>query len=217
MENIFRKENIKIIKAIGKGKSGISYLCEVDSRDVILKQMHNEMIDYYHFQKSKIQLEIEAYQVLEKLPIKIPKLLYYNIENEYLIKEYIKGETIAECIAKGELSFNIFEKIYSWATELEKQNVNIDYFPNNFVFSEDELYYIDYEINEYTAEWNFLNWGIYYWLNYEGFSKFMQTNDAQHINIFNTGKPIKTDQLEERKHVLLKKLENLLPTLLKTS
>jgi hypothetical protein len=41
--------------------------------------------------------------------------------------------------------------------------INIDYFPTNFIVQNDELYYIDYECNEYSGEWNFENWGIKYW------------------------------------------------------
>lgn len=46
----------------------------------------------------------------------------------------------------------------AFATEL-----NIDYFPTNFVVREGLLYYIDYECNCYTEEWSFENWGIHYW------------------------------------------------------
>ena len=47
-------------------------------------------------------------------------------------------------------------KVYSF-------NLNIDYYPTNFVVSNDNIYYIDYECNDYMEEWNFENWGIKYW------------------------------------------------------
>ena len=43
--------------------------------------------------------------------------------------------------------------------KLYPANTNIDYFPTNFVWQEDRLYYIDYECNDYMEE----NWGIKYW------------------------------------------------------
>ena len=33
----------------------------------------------------------------------------------------------------------------------------------NFVVHDGELYYIDYECNDYMEEWDFENWGIKYW------------------------------------------------------
>ena len=42
-------------------------------------------------------------------------------------------------------------------------HLNIDYYPTNFVVNCGKLYYIDYECNAYSDEWNFENWGIKYW------------------------------------------------------
>ena len=45
----------------------------------------------------------------------------------------------------------------------KKANLNIDYYPTNFVVRDGLLYYIDYECNQYMSEWNFENWGMKYW------------------------------------------------------
>jgi len=50
------------------------------------------------------------------------------------------------------------------------------------VVRKNKLIYIDYEINKYTKEWNLENWGLYYWLNSEGFAEFLQTDNANFIN-----------------------------------
>ena len=47
--------------------------------------------------------------------------------------------------------------------KLYPMGINIDYFPTNFVVQGDEIYYIDFECNNYMEEWNFENWGIKYW------------------------------------------------------
>lgn len=39
-------------------------------------------------------------------------------------------------------------------------HTNIDYFPTNFVLQNGEIYYIDFEGNDYMDEWNFENWGV---------------------------------------------------------
>ena len=53
-------------------------------------------------------------------------------------------------------------------------NINIDYFPANFVVYDDEIFYIDYECNDYMEEWNFENWGIKYWSKTPEFLRYAE-------------------------------------------
>ncbi|WP_443666576.1 hypothetical protein [Eshraghiella crossota] len=53
-------------------------------------------------------------------------------------------------------------------------NLNIDYFPTNFVVQNGKIYYIDYECNNHMEEWNFENWGIKYWSKTPEFLKYIE-------------------------------------------
>ncbi len=53
-------------------------------------------------------------------------------------------------------------------------HMNIDYFLTNFVVQNGEIYYIDFEYNEYKKEWNFENWGIKYWLKTSEFLQYVK-------------------------------------------
>ena len=55
------------------------------------------------------------------------------------------------------------EQLKEMASLAFSNNLNIDYYPSNFVINGDLLYYIDYECNEYMDEWSFSNCGIKYW------------------------------------------------------
>ena len=46
-----------IVKLLGKGKGGYSYLAEKDGIQYVLKQIHHEPCEYYQF-GDKIQAEI---------------------------------------------------------------------------------------------------------------------------------------------------------------
>ncbi|NPV38578.1 MAG: hypothetical protein HPY78_04835 [Brevinematales bacterium] len=50
---------------------------------------------------------------------------------------------------------------------------------------------------------NFTNWGIYYWLNHEGFREFAQTQNPDFINVPHTGIPIKTEAIIQQRERLL--------------
>ena len=152
----------EIIKLLGKGKGGYSYLAKRDDKEYVLKQIHHEPCDYYQF-GNKIQSEINDYKRLSDIGIKMPLMIDVDIEKERIVKEYIDGETIYELVVKDEMNPDYIRQVKTMCELLYPAGTNIDYFPTNFVVHDGELFYIDYECNDYMEEWNFENWGIKYW------------------------------------------------------
>ncbi|HIR28701.1 MAG TPA: hypothetical protein IAB84_12100 [Candidatus Choladousia intestinigallinarum] len=163
----------KIIKLMGKGKGGYSYLASDGQREYILKQIHHEPCSYYQF-GDKVQSEINDYHRLKKIGIRIPELIDVDIPNERILKEYIKGNTIYDLIRDDCMKNEYIEQLKSMCSLLYPANTNIDYFPTNFVVQNDEIYYIDFECNDYMEEWNFENWGIKYWSKTPEFLQYME-------------------------------------------
>ncbi len=184
-------KKIEIIKHIGKGKGGNSYLAKMDDQFVVFKEMHYEKCESYTFQANKLQSELCDYQRLKEIGIRMPKLLGYNDERQFLIKEYIDGNTIAEIVGEDELKDDYVNQMFEICNRLYKNDLNIDYFPTNFVVQNDLLYYIDYECNQYMEEWDFENWGIYFWANTKGMTKFIETGN--HDFLSKNAKPHKED------------------------
>lgn len=89
----------KIVKLLGKGKGGYSYLAERDGALYVVKQIHHEPCDYYTF-GNKIEAEQNDYERLQNAGIRIPKMLDVDILHERIVKEYIDGDTIFEMIKK---------------------------------------------------------------------------------------------------------------------
>ena len=152
----------KIIKLLGHGKGGYSYLVTDGNNEYVLKQIHHEPCDYYNF-GNKIESEINDYKRLKKIGISMPEMIDVDLKNERILKKYIKGDTIFEYVARNEVKEDYINQIKNMCRILYAANTNIDYFPTNFVVQDDKLYYIDYECNDYMEEWNFENWGIKYW------------------------------------------------------
>ena len=153
----------EIIKLLGKGKGGYSYLAKRGGELFVLKQIHHEPCDYYTF-GNKIESEIRDYNRLCEVGIKMPKMIDVDVENERILKEYIDGDTIFDLVARGEMKQTYIDQVKEMCALLYPQNLNIDYYPTNFIPQNDVLYYIDYECNGYMDEWNFENWGIKYWV-----------------------------------------------------
>ena len=152
----------RIRKLLGKGKGGYSYLAEDERGVYVLKQIHHEPCDYYQF-GNKIEAEQRDYERLRKIGIKMPKMLDVDVEKERILKEYIEGDTIYDLVLQDKVKAIYLEQMKEMCNLLYPANTNIDYFPTNFVVNNDEIYYIDFECNDYMEEWNFENWGIKYW------------------------------------------------------
>ena len=163
-----------IIKLLGKGKGGYSYLASDGQRQYVLKQIHHEPCDYYRF-GDKIASEVNDYERLKSIGIRMPEMIEVDVRQERILKEYIEGETIFDLVLSDKMKPDYFEQVRRMCRLLYAANTNIDYFPTNFVVQNEELYYIDFECNNYTAEWNFENWGIKYWSKTDEFIQYVDT------------------------------------------
>ena len=165
----------EIIKLLGHGKGGYSYLAEKKGKQYVLKQIHHEPCDYYTF-GNKIEAEQNDYQRLEKTGIRIPKMLDIDIENERILKEYVDGPTIYDLVKEDAMKDQYLQQVREMAQQAYDAGLNIDYFPTNFVVQEEVIYYIDYECNQYMDEWNFDNWGIKYWSKTDEFLEYVRNH-----------------------------------------
>ena len=166
-------KEFEIVKLLGKGKSGYSYLAERDGKEYVLKQIHHEPCPYYRF-GNKIQSEIKDYDRLRKIGIRMPVMLDADTDNERILKEYIEGDTVFELIREDRMKPAYVEQIKEMCRLLYPANTNIDYFPTNFVVHGDKIFYIDYECNDYMEEWNFENWGVRYWSKTPEFMQYVK-------------------------------------------
>lgn len=156
------EKEYRVIRLLGKGKGGYSYLTEDESGSYVLKQIHHEPCSYYQF-GNKMEAELGDYDRLLGIGITIPKLLDVDVKQERILKEYIEGDTIFDLIKEDRMREEYISQVKEMCSLLYAAHTNIDYFPTNFIPANGKLYYIDYECNDYMEEWNFENWGIRYW------------------------------------------------------
>lgn len=168
------QKEYRVIRLLGKGKGGYSYLVTDGARSFVLKQIHHEPCDYYQF-GDKLESELRDYKRLLDIGIPIPELYDVDRENERILKEYIEGNTIYDLVLCDQVKPSYFRQIKDMCGRLYPANTNIDYFPTNFVVQNDTLYYIDYECNDYMEEWNFENWGNRYWSRTKEFLEYEQS------------------------------------------
>ena len=151
-----------VLRLLGKGKGGYSYLVTDGMEQYVLKQIHHEPCEYYTF-GDKLQSELRDYETLRKLGIPMPQLLAVDHPQERILKEYIAGSTVSELLEEGRMDSTWLEQVRAMCRRLYPARLNIDFYPTNFVPCNGELYYIDYECNSYMEKWDFEHWGIQYW------------------------------------------------------
>ena len=128
----------EVIKLLGKGKGGYSYLAGDGNRKYVLKQIHHEPCNYYQF-GNKIEAEVRDYERLKKIGIKMPALIDVDTKEERILKEFIAGDTIYELVLQDRMKQTFVDQVRSMCALLYAAHTNIDYFPTNFVVQEEEI------------------------------------------------------------------------------
>ena len=152
----------EVIRLLGKGKGGYSYLVTDGQQEYVLKQIHHEPCAYYQF-GDKLASEINDYERLRQVGISLPQLLDVDTAQERILKTYIDGPTVYDLVLGESVTQDHIIQIHNMCDLLYPAGLNIDYFPTNFVEQNGKLYYIDYECNGYMEQWDFEHWGIQYW------------------------------------------------------
>lgn len=160
-----------VIRLLGKGKGGYSYLVTDGIREYVLKQIHHEPCDYYQF-GDKLASELRDYERLHAIGIPMPELFEVDEKQERILKAYIDGPTVFELVRDDRLEACFVQQMHQLCEVLYANGLNIDYFPTNFVVRNGTLYYVDYECNCYMRQWDFDNWGIQYWSKTEAFLEY---------------------------------------------
>ena len=98
----------RIVKLLGHGKGGYSYLVQRDGREFVVKQIHHEPCDYYTF-GDKLASELRDYEKLRSLGIPMPVLLDVDLERERILKTYVPGQTIYQLVKQDAMQRTYFD------------------------------------------------------------------------------------------------------------
>ena len=93
-------KSYRILRLLGHGKGGYSYLAESEGQPAVIKQIHHEPCDYYAF-GNKIEAEQRDYERLRAAGIRIPRMLAIDMDAERIVKEYIEGPTVFDLVRDG--------------------------------------------------------------------------------------------------------------------
>lgn len=190
----------RLKRLVGQGKSALCWLGETlpESGDgpqqkpdsLVIKEFRYHRDNYIPLEEN-LHREEEAYRSLLHQGIPLARLYGRDPDRNLLFKEFCFGFSAAQLIGRGELSQEKLKAMTLLALRCEAAGFTIDYFPPNYFFRENQPVLVDYEMNPYSDEWNFRNWGIYYWFNRRGMKEYCETGKADLLNLPGQPKPIK--------------------------
>lgn len=194
-----KSEVFKLVKELNQVSNGKFFLYERENELVVIKELGQKVDNEGEYEIDK---ELFSYERLKALEINTPKLLGYNRENNIVIKEYLEGKDLLGIIRDKSLTKENIIELLRYSELLNSDNLNIDYFPANFILKEDKLYYVNYKVFPYSEDLNLRNWGIYYWINNEGIRRYMESGDEYFINVDNEKRPVITEELNKKRDEL---------------
>lgn len=187
-----KEESYTLIRKLNKVNNGQFYLYSFEGKKVVIKELVSKVDEDGQIEINK---ELYSYERLELLGIRIPKLLGYNYQENIMIKEYLEGKDLLGMIRDKKLTKENYIELLKYGERVNSDNLNIDYFPNNFILKEEKLYYVNYKVFPYTENLNLRNWGIYYWINSEGIREYMTNGSDKAINLEGEKNPIITEEM----------------------
>ncbi len=170
-------QDYTVLRLLGRGKGGYSYLVQGPAGPAVVKQIHHEPCSYYTF-GDKLGAELFDYERLKAAGIPVPELLAVDRAAERLVKEYIEGPTIFELVLNGKDATPYLDQVREMAAQAKAAGLNIDYFPTNFVVRDGRLWYVDYECNGYMDQWSFETWGVRYWSRTPEFETYVSQQEG---------------------------------------
>ena len=170
-------QDYTVLRLLGRGKGGYSYLVQGPAGPAVVKQIHHEPCSYYTF-GDKLGAELFDYERLKAAGIPVPELLAVDRAAERLVKEYIEGPTIFELVLDRKDATPYLDQVREMAAQAKAAGLNIDYFPTNFVVRDGRLWYVDYECNGYMDQWSFETWGVRYWSRTPEFETYVSQQEG---------------------------------------
>ena len=170
-------QDYTVLRLLGRGKGGYSYLVQGPAGPAVVKLIHHEPCSYYTF-GDKLGAELFDYERLKAAGIPVPELLAVDRAAERLVKEYIEGPTIFELVLDRKDATPYLDQVREMAAQAKAAGLNIDYFPTNFVVRDGRLWYVDYECNGYMDQWSFETWGVRYWSRTPEFETYVSQQEG---------------------------------------
>lgn len=101
-----------------------------------------------------------------------PKCYLYDKKTRIVVLEYIEGDTCLEALLGGEIPESAIEKLFLTFWYARNDRMELNYQPDNFIFTNGKLYYLPFAYKKYTNNEQFIQKDIRLWFFTKDFIKY---------------------------------------------
>ena len=101
-----------------------------------------------------------------------PKCYLYDKKARIAVLEYVEGESCFKTLQNGELSEQVIEALFKTFWYAKNDRLGLDYKPDNFVFSNNKLYYMPFKVGKFDNKDTFVQEDTRLWFFTKEFVKY---------------------------------------------
>ena len=101
-----------------------------------------------------------------------PKCYLYDKKARIAVLEYVEGESCFKTLQNGELSEQVIEALFKTFWYAKNDRLGLDYRPDNFVFSNNKLYYMPFKVGKFDNKDTFVQEDTRLWFFTKEFVKY---------------------------------------------
>ena len=101
-----------------------------------------------------------------------PKCYLYDKKARIAVLEYVEGESCFKTLQNGELPEQVIEALFKTFWYAKNDRLGLDYRPDNFVFSNNKLYYMPFKVGKFDNKDTFVQEDTRLWFFTKEFVKY---------------------------------------------
>lgn len=106
---------------------------------------------------------IDAEHRLRVSGVASPKCYLYDKKTRIVVVDYIEGINCLDALLEGQLEERIIELLFKTFWYARNDRLALEYYPHNFIFANDKLYYLPFKYDKYASNESFVQKDIRLW------------------------------------------------------
>lgn len=145
-------------------KQTYEILEEIDEHKMLVKN-GDKLFELWRLGKGTVALDNfrYAFKRLKASGLKIPEVVFLDKKNGDVIIEHIEGPTVFDTLREKDLPDELYEQLFNMNWLARANRILLLFDTKNFIFKENQLYYMPFTFDVYTKEKDLSQRDIYYW------------------------------------------------------
>ena len=155
-----KRKEYEVIEQLGEH----SFKVKRKDQVFFMKKFEDDPVAFEKFVDAEHRLRVSG--------VTNPKCYLYDKKLRIAIIEYVEGENCLQALLKEDLPESVIELLFKSFWYARNDRLALDYAPQNFVFSNNKLYYLPFKCDKFTTNEQFVQKDIMLWFFTKDFIKY---------------------------------------------